>query len=414
MKNLPFIFSFLILIAFLFVYAYGFNSHYVNLTAKFDNLAYVMQNEAYDKAFHAVVDIKDNVEYSVYRDLQFRTSQTKRVERIESYILAGDAQEDRTFALDIVGFDNLSFDARGITSHYYGDGKYKFGYMNLEIHRETSDRNKNPTFFLPSSIADEIIRQDQSGVYNSYDDIIDYLRVNISTSGVTKTPLAKDVQIRNVFFDEYTSEEYQGKDGWFGESLKKFIGPYFLTSIQEIYNYADIHFGFTTRSSFYSLKNYLKEYFYENNNFNDAAIKIYGNKGGETQIVFEEESINALFSPKPFSTLSNFMLLMGILIIVFVLIAAAYGFRLTLQKDADLFRNKHNRKTFLKYAVGVLAPFLLIHSLYAVFLNRSHSISVLKTYNIVGNTFTLITLVLYFGIIGVVLYIEKKRLNNRE
>lgn len=80
------------------------------------------------------------------------------------------------------------------------------------------------------------------------------------------------------------------------------------------------------------MKNYLKEYFYENNNFNDAAIKIYGNKGGETQIVFEEESINALFSPKPFSTLSNFMLLMGILIIVFVLIAAAYGFRLTLQK----------------------------------------------------------------------------------
>src|SRR5690554_5433587 len=205
MKNLPFIFSFLILIAFLFVYAYGFNSHYVNLTAKFDNLAYIMQDEAYDKAFHAVVDIKDNVEHSVYRDLQFRTSKTKRVERIESYILAGDAQEDRTFALDIVGFDNLSFDARGITSHYYGDGKYKFGYMNLEIHSETSDRNKNPTFFLPSSIADEIIRQDQSGVYNSYDDIIDYLRVNISTSGVTKTPLAKDVQIRNVFFDEYTS-----------------------------------------------------------------------------------------------------------------------------------------------------------------------------------------------------------------
>lgn len=404
--------------AFLFSYIYGYNNKNVIIDAKFDELTYRMDDEGYDEKFHGVFNIDKKAETGsgFYSAFQFQTFTNFRSEGIYSYVSSDISEEQKPFVLTFNGFDNYSYQANGISTSFYSDSNYKMETIDLELYLEQSNKVETTIFYLPSSIADQLIKWDNTGTYNNYNDLIEKLEVNILTNTDEQKAIEKNVKIRNIFFDEVDNYLYTGKDDGHGSSFKDFLGPYFVSNSRTLQSYisGNIQIGFTIKSSFFSLKNFLKEMVYSNEDIIDSSVQVYGIKNNQKHLVFDEASINELFEPKNVNQILGIVcLLFALLLFISTLLLTVLAMEIATKKDLFLVNAKEDKKTILKYSLSVLIPFFAIHLVYSLFLNLAHELWVIRTYNIIGNTVTIIISILYFLVIGFY-YMKKYKKNKKD
>lgn len=405
--------SLLIFTVFLLSYIYGYNNKNVIIDAKFDELTYRMDDEGYDGRFHGVLNIdkKDEIDYGFYSSFQSQTFRNYRSEEINSFVSSAIGDEQKPFILTFNGFDNFSYKTNGISTSFYSDSNHKMEMINLELYLEESTKVESSLFYLPSSIADLLIELDNTGTYNNYDNLVEKLEVNVLTNTNDQSVIEKSIKIRNIFFDEADNPLYEGKDDGFGSSFRGFLGPYFVSNSKKMQDSINenVQIGFTTKSSFFSLKNYLKKMLYNNEDIVDASVKVYGIKNDGKHLIFDEASINELFNPGNVNqTLGIVALLFAILLFISAILLTILTIDISVEEGLFLVDKKDDKKNILNYSLSVLIPFLGVHLIYSVFFNHVHKLWLIRAYNIIGNAATIIISTLYFAVVGIY-YMQKHK-----
>ena len=401
----PLFVSILVLISFLFSYLYGYHNKNVVIYTKFDELTYRMNNESYDKIFHGLITCNEHKDESFYSNLHYQTVYNTMYEGIESYVFAGNIEEQKPFSLVFNGFEDLSFESNGISQLHYSDKNYKLNLINIELYNETSSKKGGTFFYLPSSIANTLIELSVDKKYNSYDDIINNLKVSILVNDQNKTPIEIDLPIVNIFYDEYSHSNYQGLDNYqdkifgYGASIKKFLGSFFVSNSKKMYDYTGAQLGFTTRSSHFSFKNYIKEFYYENSDIDDAFVKIYGLKDNTRELVFNEPSVNALFEPEIYGRQVGILALsLSLFLFITVIIITINKYKKGLAADISKNGDRFQKSLLFNYFLAIMIPFCIIHLVYSLFLNNNYSLFSLRMYNIIGNIYTILGTLIYLAL----------------
>lgn len=410
--------SLFLLFSFTLAYVYGYNNKNTVISAKFDNLAYQLDDGKYDPVAHGLINVESDNKVNIYKKLHQKTFFNKRVEGIQSYILAGNLSNEKPFNLTFKGFEGMKFETNGISSYNYSDRNHKLEMMDIKLYKETSLSEGRPVFYLPSSIADTLIAYNPNDEFNTYDDLLERLEVTVLLNDGSDTPLNEqkyqNFKVRNIFLDEDVNLDFQISGGY-GKNIKDFIGPYFISNFSEMYEHAGSQLGFTTKSSFFSLKNYLDEYFYSNEDINDASVQIYGIKNNDKHVVFDAQSVNEIFEPKLANGVGGiiallFSLLLFILTILLTIISFGEGLKENIEQD----KRKMKQKFITKYILAGVIPFLAIHLIYAIFFNNIHEIWIFRSYNSIGNVFSLIITIIYLVILYILYYLQLKKAKQNE
>ena len=410
--------SLFLLFSFTLAYVYGYNNKNTVISAIFDNLAYQLDDGKYEHVAHGLINIESENKINIYKNLHQQTYFNKMGEDIQSYVLAGNISNERPFNLTFKGFEGLKFETNGISSVYYSDNNYKLEMVDIKLFKETSLGGGRPVFYLPSSIADKLIAYNSNDEFNTYDDILERLEVTVLLNDGSDTPLNekkyKNFKVRNIFLDEDANLDFQISGGY-GKNIKDFIGPYFISNFSEMYEHAGSQLGFTTKSSFFSLKNYLDEYFYSNEDINDANVQIYGIKNNEKHLVFDAQSVNDIFEPELANGVGGiiallFSLLLFILTILLTIISFGEGLKENIEQD----KRKMKQKLITKYILAGGIHFLAVHLIYAIFFNNIHAIWIFRSYNIIGNVFTLIITTIYLITLYILYYLQLKKAQQNE
>lgn len=410
--------SFFISVSFILTYVYGYNNKNIIVSAEFDNLAYQIDDGKYDSVAHGLINIENENNRKIYSEIHVQTFKNKRTEDIQSYIFAGNLNDAKPFNLVFNGFEGLKFETNAISSSYYSDKNYKLEMIDIKLYKETSTSAGYPIFYLPSSIANKLINSNLNGEFKTYDDLIEKLEVTILVNDGSDALLNEEnlqnFKIRNIFLDEENNSNFK-TEGGYGNKIKDFIGPYFISNSGDLYQCVEAQLGFTTKSSFFSLKNYLDEYFYSNGDINDASVQIYGIKNNEKHLVFDAQSVNDIFEPELANGVGGiiallFSLLLFILTILLTIISFGEGLKENIEQD----KRKMKQKFITKYILAGVIPFLAIHLIYAIFFNNIHAIWIFRSYNIIGNVFTLIITTMYLIILYILYYLQLKKEKQHE